>query len=85
VQLAYDVSPPGPGLLATFFSQNAPAYLGLAPAARRAAVLASSASWFGAAAAAPLEFVKIDWPAGEGSAPAVTAESAVSSRSNIPK
>ncbi len=69
IQLAYDISPPGaggPGVLATFFSQNAPAYLGLAPAARRAAVLASFASWFGAAAAAPLEFVEKDWPAGEG-------------------
>ncbi len=81
LQLAYDVSPPGPGgpgVLATFFSQNAPAYLGLAPAARRAAVLASFASWFGAAAAAPLEFVEKDWPAGEGSAPATAAEPATS-------
>jgi monoamine oxidase len=68
VQPAYDASPPGaggPGVLATFFSQNAPAYLGFAPAARRAAVLASFASWFGAAAAAPLEYVEKDWPAGE--------------------
>ena len=64
VSIAYDDSPPGgrPGVVFGFVGgDNARRYAGLSRSARRAAVLAQFASFFGAAATRPRAMVETSW------------------------